>query len=221
MMKFLKVTLALSFIVASTGLAENRDPIGEQAPYRVDTSRDRTSSMVNSGTMATRVVGPSESENVDGYNIELGYDIDVSWVGRQQGTEKVDIAAEYFTQDFLEELRRRGSYESPEFKIKHQGLATVTNLDGRTYVGCHKLLFYDIDAKKDSKLSKLFESLFRAEMFKQSPNSPSHGIVSDIEDLKILTHVKYGEPVLGAVKLDVSGTYKGMFLKLGGDYQPN
>ena len=220
-MKILKVTVALSFMVASLGLAENRDPIGEQAPYRVDTRGDRTSSMVKSGTMSTRVAGPSESENVEGYNVELGYNIDVSWVGRQQGTEKVDIAAEFFTQEFLEDLRRRGTYESPEFKIKHQGIATVTNMDGRTYVGCHKLLFYDIDAKKNSKSSQLFASLFRAEALKQSPNGPTDAVVSDIEDLKILAHVKYGEPVLGAVKLDVSGTYKGMFLKLGGDYQPN
>ena len=39
-----------------------------------------------------------------------------------------------------------------------------------------------------------------------------------IEDMVIVAHVAENVPVLGAVKIDMSGVYQGMDVKVGGDY---
>ena len=48
---------------------------------------------------------------------------------------------------------------------------------------------------------------------------PYRGDNPQIEDLKLAAHVFTGLPVLGAVKLDLSGTAQGMKIKAGFDYK--
>ena len=91
------------------------------------------------------------------------------------------------TPEFLEELRQNGTYVGPDFKIDHLGYEDADNMDGAFYPHCDKLRIYDIP---DS-----------------SPN--------DITDMEIIADVSYGIPVLGAVKMDITGKYRGQRIKVG------
>lgn len=209
-------TAALVTVVVASNIGYARNPVGERADYRLDRNSARTSSMIKSGTIQTRVTKevPDASDGL-AFETAISYDFDIQFVGRQQGTELVNVDEEFFTEEFLEKLRTDGTYESPDFKIKHEGFADARNLDGKFYPHCDKLLFYDIKTERSvghplaSSLANLLE--VAASSVRPDPNAT-------IEDMKIRVHVSVGVPVLGAVKLDMSGKYSGMAVKAGADY---
>lgn len=189
-------------LMTTAAAAMDRDPTGERAYYQLDRNRNRTSSMISGGEMTASVESASSMEYAlaDRYRIRLDYKIDTYVSGRQEGTETMTITAEYFSQAFLERLRVEKYYETPEFKVEHIGFGDAHNMDGRHYANCDKLRFYDMKTTHDG--------------------STLVPMVSGFEDLEIVAHVKFGFPVLGAVKLDVSGNYSGMSMKAGADYRP-
>jgi len=210
----------LGAFLAGGSMAYGRNPVGEVADYRLDRNSARTSSMIKSGTMQTKVTKElPDAADGPAFEVALSYDFDVQFVGHQQGTELVDVADEFFTEEFLQKLRTDGAYESPEFKIKHQGYADARNLDGKFYPHCDKLLFYDVKTDKETvagnsaPLVRMAVQLLdsAADAYDVDPNAT-------IEDLKILAHVFVGIPVLGAAKIDMSGKYSGMSIKAGADY---
>jgi hypothetical protein len=176
--------------------------------------------MIKSGTMQTKV-NKELPDAADGpaFEVALSYDFDVQFAGHQQGTELVAVADEFFTEEFLVKLRTDGAYESPDFKIKHQGYADARNLDGKFYPHCDKLLFYDVKTDKES-VDGNSAPLVRMAVKIMNAAADAYSVDPDatIEDLKILAHVFVGVPVLGAAKIDMSGKYSGMSIKAGADY---
>jgi hypothetical protein len=196
----LPVALASDFAGANL----SHDPSGESAYYVIERNNQRTSSMIRSGEMTATVgaylptdpAGPS-------FDVRIDYVMSVQIIGTQRGTKTMPVPEEYFTARFMEDLRASGQYDGPTFKVRHLGYADARNMDGAFYPNCDKVLIYDIEDASVSPLTSLAASMFRAE----------------IENMEIIAHIKGGIPVLGAVKLDVSGDYSGQAIKAGADYQ--
>lgn len=204
-------------ILTSTVFAQERDPVGEQAYYKVDTDRNRTSSMIRSGDL-TAVVKPGfEQGDQLIYPVSLNYKFKILFMGTQTGQEIINFEQEVFTEQFLIDLRENGHYESSGFKAEHLGFADAHNLDGRTYENCDKVRFYDITNYQDIKLVRMMRYFFYRSLLEQGVSvSPE----TEIEDLELITLIQYGLPVLGAAKVDMTGKYQGHNVKVGADYLP-
>ncbi|MFM8316610.1 MAG: hypothetical protein ACKOA8_20195 [Deltaproteobacteria bacterium] len=201
---FLNFILVLSF--AHAGI----DPLGQSANYKIDKDPKRTSSMLKSGTIKISV--PGEAKDLSqgpAYRVKIDYDFNISLMGPYKGTKETQIEKEYFSEEFLENLRKTGHYEGQYFKADHLGYADAKNLDGKFYPHCDKILLYDL---KEPATVNFFNE------FLGTLANPEISDREDIQDVKVLAHVYVGVPVLGAVKVDVSGIYQGMAVKAGGDY---
>ena len=201
---------ALALFISVTSFA-GIDPLGQSANYKIDKDPNRTSSMLKSGTIKLSVpaLGKDLSQG-PAYLVRIDYDFNVALMGPYKGTKETQIEKEYFTEEFLNELRKTGHYEGQYFKADHLGYADAKNLDGKFYPHCDKILLYDLrEPNMVNFLNNLLGPIASAEFFDQR---------EDIQDLKVLTHIYVGVPVLGAVKVDVSGIYQGMAVKAGGDY---
>jgi hypothetical protein len=192
-MRHLGNLLAATLIALGASAAHaQRDPAGETAHYKVDRDSSRTSALFTSGTLDGVVVEPSADGSE--YKVDIDWTLRVSVLGSQSGHRTVDVPAEYFSPAFLTDLRINGEYQGPDFKLRWLGLGNAYNLDGRVYLNCDKVLIYDI-ADSEAPLA------------------------ADIDDMEITAHIQYGVPVLGAVKMDVSGKYQGQRVKVGADYE--
>ncbi len=186
------------------------DPLGQAANYKIDKDAKRTSSMLKSGTIKLSV--PKEGQDLSkgpAYEVHIDYKFDIALMGPYQGNKITQIEKEYFTEEFLVTLREKGHYEGQYFKANHLGYADAKNLDGKFYAHCDKILLYDI--KEPANLS-MFSEFLATVLAEQGADR------ENIQDLKVLAHISTGIPVLGAVKVDVSGVYNGMDVKAGGDY---
>jgi len=189
-----------------------RDPIGEKANYQLDKNGSRTTSMVTTGSAKASVTEfIPDHEQGPSYNVNLDYDITVQFYGRQTGTAKWAFAEDFFDPDFMARLRETGTYETPDYKMRHEGYADVRNLDGGVYPHCDKVLIYDVKIPDKHKLEQI---IYGAAGFNPTAmgNPP-------VEDLQIRAHIFAGVPVLSAVKLDLSGVVQGMPAKAGFDYK--
>ena len=209
------IRLAIAGLVMSVSLglqAAPRDPIGEKAPYQLDRNGSRTTSMVTAGVALASVTEfLPDHEQGPSYNVNLDYDITVQFYGRQTGSAKWAFAADFFDSEFMARLRESGTYETPDYKIRHEGFADVRNLDGSVYPNCDKILIYDVKIPDKYKLEQI---IYGAAGFNPVAmgNPP-------VEDLQIRAHIFTGVPVLSAVKLDLSGVVQGMPAKAGFDYK--
>lgn len=203
--------LASAFIswsfISSIASAYERNPVGESANFQLDKASTRTSSLIQQGTITTRV-DQYLPDHQDGpsYEASLDYDLTIRFGGRQQGTRKMPLPQAYFTAEFLANLRANGQYESPQFKVQHLGYADVRNLDGKVYENCDKIRIYDVKSPEMMPFAQIGADILQL---------ATGGM---IDDLVIVAHIKDGEPVLGAVKLDITGKYNGIAIKAGADY---
>lgn len=182
-----------------------KDPLGQVANYDIDKNPARTSSMIKSGTVKVSVVKFNESTSVGpSYDVNIDYKFKISLMGDQNGTEQVAVEKEFFTEEFLIKLRKEKHYEGAYFKADHLGFADAKNMDGKFYPNCDKILLYDMKEPPHAMTDLLASAL-------DVPRA-------DIQDLKALVHIFPGIPVLGGVKIDVSGVYSGMNVKAGGDF---
>lgn len=212
MRKFLGALVVVSMSVGLCGFSSvARDPLGETADYKVDRNSSRTTSMIQSGTMNASV-DSYDPDNADGasYAVKIDYTLKIQFMGTRSGTEMVTVPEEYFTPEFMEDLRANGSYSSESFKVEHLGYADVRTMDGGVYPNCDKVRIYDIDTSKGGKFVDFAKMLLA---------SGQQHFDGDFEDMEIIGHIKEGLPVLGAAKIDVSGIYQGMRVKAGADYQ--
>ncbi len=216
-MKFFGTISVVALFCSTLAFAE-RNPVGEHAYYKLDRNANRTSNMFTKGEMDADVTHEfMTEEGKKNFQVKLEYQLTIRLMGNQTGTELIDVPAEYFTEEFLQELRVTGFYETPDFKVKHQGFADAVNMDGRRYPGCDKLLFYDIKSAFADSLRALLKRGAQSEYLNRGEPAPTAG---EIEDMRILAHVYFGQPVLGAVKLDIAGKYNNMNFKVGTDYLP-
>jgi hypothetical protein len=186
---------------AYSDVSPTRDPTGETADYEIERNNARTSSIIRSGEMTTTVTGRSVDLS-ESYDIDVDYTMQIQVIGRRSGTSTMAAPEEYFTPEFMENLRANGEYAGPSFKVRHLGYADARNMDGRFYPNCDKILIYDIEDASVSPLTALASSM----------------LSDEIDDMEIVAHIKFGVPVLGAVKLDVTGEYSGQGIKAGADY---
>jgi hypothetical protein len=209
---------SLVLILAAHGqtYAQDRDPEGEEAYYKVEKG-SRTSGIIKSGQVDTSVGEKNKVGGKPSYPVDLEYKLKIDIIGTQSGTETIDVPAEYFTEEFLVMLREEKSYEAPKFKIKHQGFVNTETANGEEYRKCDKLFIYDIDTSKFQGLRAALKAAAIQQAKSKGIDLPKGG---SIDDLEITALVKYGVPVLGAVKIDISGKYKGTKIKAGADYDP-
>jgi hypothetical protein len=185
--------LALAITATSSAFADDRNPIGERANYVLDHSSSRTSSMILDGTMTSVVNGASGDGT--GYVVQLDYRMKLRLLGTKSGSKSMAVDTAFFTPEFLVQLRNQGSYVGAHFKVQWLGYEDATTSDGRFYQACDKVRIYDIDTAAPFSFG------------------------DDIDDMQIKADIYYGVPVLGAVKLDVSGKYAGQNVKMGVDYR--
>ena len=211
MLRTILSAVALTMSLSSVHAAP-RNPMGEKADYVLDKSGARTTSMVTDGT-ATGTVSAYLPNNPQGpsYNVQLNYDVTVRFYGRKQGSVDYPLTDKFFDEDFMVQLRQNGSYETPDYKIRHEGYEDATNMDGSFYAHCDKIRIYDVKVPQSVELRRLF--LLAAGL---NPDEPSL-LSMPIENLQIVGHVFSGVPVLGAVKIDMSGTVQGINAKIGMD----
>lgn len=197
------VTLFVSLPAFAEGI------LGETADYIVDKDPKRTSGMIKKGSF-NAVVSNFVQQTVSApasYEVSLNYNLNISIVGNQQGSQKALLEEKFFTEEFLEDLRKNGTYEGPNFKAKHLGYANAKTLDGNYYPNCDRVLLYDL---KQTPTAEFFSEML----------ATAHDLTRDqIENLQVVAHIYPGIPVLGGAKIDVSGKYSGMNVKMGADYQ--
>ena len=200
---------------AASGAMAQRNPVGEKCDYQLDRNAQRTSNLIQSGSLAAEItMRKPDAEGGPAYETKIDYMFRITLIGNRSGTEYVDAPESFFTEEFLQELRRTGHFESPQFKIDHQGFADATTLDGHRFPNCDKLKIYDIDQGDRSALVEFARAMVRNSVAEENLTTEE-----TIEDLVLHAHVFYGVPVLGAVKLDVSGKYSGINIKAGADYK--
>ncbi len=189
-----------------------RDPVGEKANYQLDKNGNRTTSLVSAGSAKASVTEfIPDHEQGPSYNVNLDYDITVQFYGRQTGTAKWAFVEEFFDPNFMVRLRETGTYETPDYKIRHEGFADARNLDGSVYPRCDKVLIYDVKIPDRHKLEQI--------IYGAAGLNPTAMGNPPVENLEIRAHIYAGVPVLSAVKLDLSGVVQGMPAKAGFDYK--
>ena len=194
-MKFLAALMLLSL---SSAYAESI--VGQTADYILDKDPKRTMSMIKSGTVKATIRNflPASQR----YEVDIAYKMNVSLMGIYEGSQSNPFEKEFFTPEFLENLRKNGFYNGAYFKAKHRGYADTKTLNGKFYKHCDVVFLYDLQ-EPPPLLDGIADIL---------------GIRGGMQDMTALVHIYPGIPVLGAVKIDVAGKYSGMKIKAGGDY---
>lgn len=199
-----KINMLVGLFVFISVNAFAADIVGQKADYQLDKNPQRTSSMIKSGSVTATIANFLENDpSGPAYEVNIDYLFKVTFMGTYQGTEAANLEKEFFTEAFLENLRKTGHYEGANFKADHKGYADAENLDGKFYSHCDKVLLYDL--KKPGFFTRLV-----GEMIGMGR--------ADLKNAKVLAHIYPKIPVLGAVKIDVSGVASGQNVKVGGDY---
>jgi hypothetical protein len=213
--------LAMACFLAFSGTSLAESPVGDRALYELDRNSSRTTSMITSGKVDVSVDAYVPGyKNGPAFESSVNYDFNIQLVGRKTGSEKIMVPAEYFSPEFMENLRTNGSYVGPDFKIRHEGYVDARTLDGNFYPHCDKILIYDVQTASPASGNSDLAGLFRiAGDLISAAAQATLGVRSDIENLQVRAALYQGVPVLGAVKLDVSGIVSGFSFKAGGDYK--
>jgi len=187
----------------------NPSPVGQVAKYQVDTkTAGRTTGAVRSGTVVLDVTGQNSTKSA--YSVRIGYDLNIAVVGRKQGAQSIDIPNQYFGSQFLTELKSKGTVKTNYFTAVYGGTATITTLDGNTYVDCDKVLLSDFHAPSALKLVTDSQIGFLA----------GNGSAPAV-NLQATLFLQPGVPVLGAVSLDLVIMAGAQNVKVGADFITN
>jgi len=196
--------------------------MGEEAHYKLDRSRARTSSLIKRGVVTVKVTEelPDEPKG-PAYKLRYLYDLTVAFMGQRVGEDDIKVPQRYFTPEFLAELKEKGELEAEEFKIKYLGTEDVTTIDGTQYRGCDVVLLYDIKQNEVSQMAGFVHAVLdpvAAQMAAQG-EQPSPGDKMASEDVKVRAAIKQGAiPVIGAARVDISAVTQGMPVSAGFDY---
>ena len=218
-----KILVTLLTIISSVSFANfsdqnscNRNPVGEEANYEL-VKGSRTTGLIKKGTFDSEIVEfKPEAEKGPAYTAKLKYDLKVTFVGRHQGEQNIDIPVEFFTREFVERLREEKTIETPQFKVDHLGFEDTETKFGLRYENCDKIKIYDVKMEEQKFLSHFARAM-------ASGMNPFVEIQNNqIENLEIIALRTDGIPVLGAAKVDIKGKAKGYRFKAGFDYKdPN
>ncbi len=205
---FASVCSLFAFTVASVATAQARDPVGERADYVLDRAASRTSSMVVEGALTAHV--DSFDEGAAAYNSSIDYAFKIRFLGWQRGTQGLAVDAAYFTPEFMVALRESGEYRGEKFDVRWLGYVNARTMEGGNYPHCDEILIYNIDQGFEGSFAQIARNLIA--------NAAGAQPTDTIDDLTIRAAIFQGVPVLGAVKLDITGKYNGTNIKAGADY---
>lgn len=198
---------------------QDRNPNGQATYLKIDTNAARTSSMVRSGELRRTTLGHDTANQT--YQLQTYCKIDVRFMGVKEGTSNSDAPELFFTGSFIDNLRAGQILETPDLKMKHMGYKDVANMDGRRYTGADDILIYDINSAGDGGgfgLNCLATMLVKAARDEALAKGQDIDEKAGIENLQVRVLLHPSAPVLGELKLDASGVYNGMNVKVGGDY---
>jgi hypothetical protein len=174
------------------------------AQYRVVKDSKRTSGIIHSGMLRVDV----ERRTSDSLPTTVTYRLQVKFYGDFAGKQSIMIPKEYFTKAFLQELRVSKVFKGENFTVKHMGFGKTKDYHGKIYENCDLLYFFDIKTV--------------GRHYYKYPTRHRNGgrvirINQEIKNPRILAHIKYGLPVIGAVSLDMKGKFMGINGKIGAD----
>lgn len=217
MRKSLLLAGTVSLFLSMSGLA--RDPNGEIANYTLDKSNGRTSSVIKKGRLVLKGGAFKDKEGTNGvYPTTLFWDIKARWAGQISGEKTMDVPSEFFTPEFMTRLREEGTSDQGVFKLKHLGVEDVQI--GVRYEGCDKVLAYDVDLDQMPALDDIIGSVFREAYREEFGEDIDNEAGGKIRNVKLVMYISSQVPVMGAVKIDVSGTVKGFDVQAGFDFVP-
>ena len=180
-----------------------RDPVGEFASYQLDRHRSRTSSLITGGKFKAQVVAKNDGDGgEEAFQTVLHYELRLGFFARKSGFVGLDIPAEYFSPGFMEKLRNEGIYKTDQLTIRHLGRGDVRTGNGMLYKDADRIEIFDIATEQN---------------YDDGIDSYSSG-GSALENLAVTAAIYPGIPVLGAVKIDVTGYYQGKRIRAGADY---
>ena len=182
------------------GSFEQRETkVGDKANYKVDTDSARTCQLVRGGKYVLEVTKILPDQSPSAYEIRVDYDLKLAPpLGRTIGVKNTQLPTEYFTIDLWNRVRKGGEYVGQGFKMKHEGYVDALMPDGHIYEHCDKVYIYDME-------DITIETTTGTYILK---NATIHALVR--EEI----------PVLGAVKMDISGNIDGFDFTMGLDYVP-
>ena len=215
-----KLILLSALSIATVSFGKN--PVGENARYKLDRSRSRTSSIIMSGNFQAEVTDYlPEGEKGPSYNNFYQYDLSLRILGRQKGDGNFELIKDVYGPEFINKVKTEEEVTTDQFKARYLGQEDVTTSDGSSYPACDFIAIYDIDLSQINGLRELVHNLFVANSLLEGDDSmrkPIGGGTGDLQNLVIKIAVHPDVPVLGGAKIDLSGVYQNVSFKAGFDY---
>jgi hypothetical protein len=212
-MPFVSMIFSAILTLCSTMLYAQAMP-GEKAAYLLDSSRQRTSALIQKGNFDVGVVDhvPQHPQG-DSFKLSYDYKLSVLFAGDRAGNGTFDMLGQYLTKEFLEKVKKDEVISTENFKIKYLGTEDVTTAQGKNYEKCDLILIYDVNLQRLNPQHGLLELV--------SALVPEGETVqlAEFEQLKVKAAIKHGSvPVFGAAKIDLSALVRGMQVRAGFDY---
>lgn len=203
--------LCLLFLALTLSAMSYSDPVGENAGYELNRSRDRTSWVIRGGEGVGTVTELRNDEKIGAaYVVSIEYSFDILFHGQQNGVIGLLVPAAMFEDQFYDDLQQRHPAKLGVFDIDYLGTGNARDNDNNSYDQCLLLRIFNIDpnyqpvVRDASKIAVLF-------------HESTMGEVENLE-LKLKTHESI--PVLGAVQIDISGKARGIDFRAGLDFTP-
>jgi hypothetical protein len=207
----------LSFLLSVSAWARN--PIGEIANYKLDRARNRTSGVVQKGVLSFKGGEFKQKGDKGVYETTFNYDLKILMAGHKKGEKIIDVSSDFFSEDFMARLKQEGVIDEGTFKLKYLGTEDVETIFGVKYKDCHKVFVYDVKSIQLQELesfAEVFEEMYKVEQGEPLPSTAN----LEVKNIKATLMISTEVPLLGAVKVDVSGNVSGANMKAGFDYQP-
>lgn len=200
-MRSFKFTLLTAMVILGSSSFLGAVSVGDRASYVLNKDSNRTSQGIESG--ASEVVIDSSDEQSGHYNILVNYNVAFSCGNTKETTLRLRVPDNVFALGFYSNLQFLGQMEFGTMKLEHLGKEDAIDADGRVYSQCHCVRIYDIDQSGLLEISG--DRMFTA----------------DIDNLEINIKVCNEIPAIGAVQMDIQGSFSGMTQKIGFDVTNN
>lgn len=200
-MKSFKLTLLTTMLILGSSSFIGAVSVGERASYVLNKDSNRTSLAIESGR--SEVIIDSSDEESGHYNILVNYTVAFSCGKTKETTLRLRVPNNIFALGFYNNLQFLGQMQFGTMKLEHLGRDNASDAHGRVYEGCHFVRIYDIDQSTLLQISG--DRTFNAE----------------IADLELMIKVCHEIPAIGAVQMDIQGSFSGMIQKIGFDFMNN
>lgn len=112
----------------------------ETTNYKLDRSRARTTTMVQTATATLST--QSFAGSTDKVRVHLDYDMAIRIMGNVKGTLVLGVPNEYFEPEFLPDLAKKKTLTYQGIEFKYEGTTTIS-IGSRVYEGVQKIVIED------------------------------------------------------------------------------